>query len=44
VAGLSEATGIAVLVKLGTVTFPPFTVTARLVGVKEYPAFLGVTV
>jgi hypothetical protein len=32
--GLNEASGIAVLVKLTPVTLAPFTVTARLVGVK----------
>jgi hypothetical protein len=42
--GFSETTGTAVLLKLPTVTFPPFTVTLRLAGVKLYPELLGVTV
>jgi len=44
VEGLSEAIGTDVLVKVLTVTFAPLTVTVRLVGVKVYPIFLGVTV
>jgi hypothetical protein len=42
--GFSDTTGTAVLLKLPAVTFAPFTVTLRLVGLKLYPELLGVIV
>jgi len=42
--GFSDTTGTAVLLKLPAVTFAPFTVTLRLVGVKPYPDLIGVIV